>query len=74
MAHTKDAVVIDALTGLVMMLVVPDDDAQLDYPSYNPIGSLQIRVPHQPGVLGSAIAVESLVSAAQAINSAVRTS
>ena len=49
MAHTLDAVIVDA-DGAVHMVVVPDDDRELDDPSFNPDGYTQIRVPHIEGV------------------------
>jgi hypothetical protein len=45
MAHTVDAVVHDG-NGVLWMIVIPDDDSQLDDPSFNPPGGVQIRVPH----------------------------
>jgi hypothetical protein len=47
MGHTVDAVIHDG-TGILWMIVIPDDDRQLDDPSFNPPGGVQIRVPHSP--------------------------
>jgi hypothetical protein len=47
MAHTQDAVVVDA-TGVVHMVVIPDDDSQLADPAFNPPGHTHLRVSHNP--------------------------
>ena len=44
MAHTLNAVICDE-TGIVHMIVVPDDDGQLDDQAFNPDGLMQLRVP-----------------------------
>lgn len=44
MAHTKDAVVYDPITGIIQMVIIPDDDAQLADPAYNPPGMRQLRL------------------------------
>lgn len=48
-AHINDAVIYDEDTKIVLMVVVPDDDNELDDPAYNLKGSVQIRVPHHDG-------------------------
>lgn len=47
MAHTVDAIVHDG-TGILWMIVIPEDDSELDDPSFNPPGGVQLRVPHSP--------------------------
>jgi hypothetical protein len=44
MAHTVDAVVYGP-GGILWMIVIPDDDSQLDFASYNPPGGVQLRMP-----------------------------
>ena len=73
MPHTLDAVVYDPATGIVQMLVMPDDDSDLDDPAFNPPGMVQVRVPvtasgltYDPSI-APANAVTALVSAAQAL-------
>lgn len=46
MAHTVDAVIYDPDALLLVMQVIPDDDAELDDPSFNPLGLIQVRVAH----------------------------
>ena len=45
MAHTQDAIVYDPATNYLQMIIIPDDDAQLADPAFNPPGMLQLRVP-----------------------------
>ena len=45
MAHTVDAVVYDPTTGYLQMIVIPTNDSELDDPSFNPPGMVQLRVP-----------------------------
>jgi hypothetical protein len=47
MAHTEDAVIVDA-TGVVHMIVIPDDDSQLSDPAFNPAGHTHLRIAHVP--------------------------
>lgn len=47
MAHTQDAVVIDA-TGAVHLVIRPDNDWELDDPAFSPTGYTHLRVPHNP--------------------------
>jgi hypothetical protein len=47
MAHTQDAVIVDS-SGVVHMVVIPDDDAQLSDPAFNPPGHTHLRVPWPP--------------------------
>jgi hypothetical protein len=46
--HTKDAVVIDATTRHVLMVVCPDGDGELSDPAYNAAGTAQVIVAHDP--------------------------
>lgn len=48
-AHTKDAVVYDSKTKIVLMVVVPTDDKELNDSAYNLKGTVQIQVPHVEG-------------------------
>lgn len=45
MAHTEDAVIVNA-AGEVQMIVIPDDNSQLGDPAYNPAGLTHLRIPH----------------------------
>lgn len=47
MAHTQDMLVCDA-SGNVFMIVIPDDDAQLKDPAFNPAGFIAVKVAHDP--------------------------
>jgi hypothetical protein len=47
-AHTQDAVIYDPNTKVVIAVVVPDDDKQLNDPAFNPPGMVQVRVTHIP--------------------------
>jgi hypothetical protein len=62
MAHTQDAVIVDA-TGIVHMVVIPDDDSELDDPAFNAPGMSQLRVPMQ-APSGQPIGVAQMQAAA----------
>lgn len=62
MAHTKDAIIYDPNNGCVLMVVIPEDDRQLDDPSFNPLGMVHVRVPIDMGHKADAPLSKSVIS------------
>jgi hypothetical protein len=60
MAHTTDAVIYDLATMIVQMIVIPEDDAQLADPSFNPAGMSVLLFPHVPNGNVVALALAAL--------------
>lgn len=58
MAHTQDAVIYDD-NGVICMIVIPDDDAELNDLAYNPPNWTHLRVPHSPQPQSDVVGAEA---------------